>query len=63
MRGKLSILAKLLLVLMVAWAWRVMLVSAEGSLSSTGLRSLRYFTVLSNLLCGLAALVHLIARE
>ena len=61
MRGKLSILAKVLLVLMVIWAWRVMLVTAEGTLSSTGLRSLRYFTVLSNLLCGLAALIHLIA--
>ena len=61
MRSKLSIAAKVLTVLLVAWAWRVMLVSANGTLSSTGLRSLRYFTVLSNLLCGLAALVHLVA--
>ncbi len=56
-----SIVAKALLVLLVALGWAQMLAGAEGSLSSTGLRSLRYFTVLSNLLCGIAALIHLIA--
>ncbi len=60
-RSRLSVAAKVLLVLLVAFAWVQMLSRAGGNLSSTGLRSLRYFTVLSNLLCGIAALVHLIA--
>ena len=56
-----SRIAKALLVLLVAAAWIQMITRAGGSLSSTGLRSLRYFTVLSNLLCGIAALIHLLA--
>ncbi len=54
-----SAAAKVLLALLVALAWVQMLTRAGGNLSSTGLRSLRYFTVLSNLLCGAAALIHL----
>ncbi len=60
-RSGLSRIAKALLVLLVAAAWIQMIPRAGGSLSSTGLRSLRYFTVLSNLLCGIAALIHLLA--
>ena len=56
-----SAVAKALLVLLVVLAWVQMLSRAGGSLSSTGLSSLKYFTVLSNLLCGAAALIHLIA--
>lgn len=59
--SRLSMAAKGALVLLVSFAWVEMLTRAGGSLSSTGLRSLRYFTVLSNLLCGLAALIHLLA--
>lgn len=60
-RNRLSMIAKVLLVLLVSFAWVEMITRAGGSLSSTGLRSLRYFTVLSNLLCGIAALIHLLA--
>ncbi len=60
MRGKLSIAAKVLIVLLVTSAWFGMIHSAAGTLSDTGVRSLRYFTVLSNFLCAIAALVHVL---
>lgn len=61
MRGKLSIAAKILIFILVAAAWFGMIHSAAGTLSDTGVRSLRYFTVLSNFLCAIAALIHVIA--
>ena len=60
MRGKLSIAAKVLIVLLVTSAWFGMIHSAAGTLSDTGVRSLRYFTVLSNFLCAIAALIHVL---
>ena len=48
----------LLIVGLVAYAWYVMMVKmGDGTLSGSGLNSLRYYTVLSNLLEGLAALL------
>ena len=48
----------LLIVGLVAYAWYVMMVRmGDGTLSGSGLSSLRYYTVLSNLLEGLAALL------
>ena len=48
----------LLIVGLVAYAWYVMMVRmGDGTLSGSGLNSLRYYTVLSNLLEGLAALL------
>ncbi len=58
MRRKLSMVAKLATGVLVLLAWQLMIRSAAGTLSDTGVRSLRYFTVLSNLLCGVAALIH-----
>ena len=48
----------LLIVGLVAYAWYVMMVRmGDGTLSGSGLNSLRYYTVLSNLLEGVAALL------
>ena len=48
----------LLIVGLVAYAWYVMMVKmGDGTLSGSGLNSLRYYTVLSNLLEGVAALL------
>lgn len=58
MRGKLSVCVKLATGVLVFGAWLLMIRSAAGTLSDTGVRSLRYFTVLSNFLCGIAALIH-----
>jgi hypothetical protein len=47
----------LAMAVLVAVAWRIMLHQSEdGTLSSAGLSSLRYYTVLSNLLLGLSSL-------
>jgi hypothetical protein len=59
-RTRLALICKGVLVLLTAYAWGQMILRAGGVLSSTGLRSLRYFTVLSNLLCGISAFIHLI---
>ncbi|MBO4678005.1 MAG: Pr6Pr family membrane protein [Oscillospiraceae bacterium] len=58
MREKLSMAAKLATGILVFGAWILMIRSVAGTLSDTGVRSLRYFTVLSNFLCGIAALIH-----
>ncbi len=60
MRKKLSMAAKLATGVLVLAAWLLMIRSAAGTLSDTGVRSLRYFTVLSNFLCGIAALIHFV---
>ena len=44
-----------------AWLW--MLSKGAGLLSAEGLRSLRYFTMLSNLLAGIAAILWLCRRD
>ena len=49
------------LVLATIGAWLVMCFFADGMLAQTGLRSLKYFTVLSNLLAGVAASAWLIS--
>ncbi len=59
-RTRLALIGKGVLGLLTAYAWGQMILRAGGVLSSTGLRSLRYFTVLSNLLCGISAFIHLI---
>ncbi|MBQ2688684.1 MAG: hypothetical protein IJG05_01270 [Solobacterium sp.] len=53
------ILSALIFVL-VFYAWITMMIHGEGSLQETGLRSLKYFTVDSNLLMGIAALILLL---
>lgn len=57
MREKLSAAAKLATGVLVYGVWVLMVLTADvpGSMAA---RSLKYFTVLSNFLCGLAALIH-----
>lgn len=63
MRKKtLRVLVNLFIAVAVPAAWlRMVYGSGNGTLSSTGVNSLKYFTVLSNLLEGLSALVFLAA--
>lgn len=62
MKRTLSILLNVLIAVMAPWAWlRMALRASGGLLSSGGLGSLKYFTVLSNLLAGLASQVFLVA--
>lgn len=56
----LSIISNLLIAIIAPYAWLSMVfASKEGMLVSTGLGSLKYFTVLSNLFAALAAVVYL----
>ena len=59
---KISLIVNFLIFILVLAAWLMMTlrVDRHGALSSTGLRSLRYFTVLSNLMAGIASLVYAI---
>ena len=62
MRRKLVFLLELLIALVVPGAWLLMVFHAHsGPFTATGIRSLRYFTVLSNLFAGLSGLVYVIA--
>ena len=63
MKGKLRIPVNIALAALVFWAWGGMLGGIEsGRLSATGIESLQYFTVLSNLLAGFSALAYLLCR-
>lgn len=50
------------LIIMVFGAWLWMFIAGIGELASTGFRSLKYFTVLSNLLVAITAIVWLAVR-
>ena len=62
MRNKIRIVLNILIAAIVFAAWISMFLSGEGRLSSAGFASLKYFTVLSNLLAGAAAAVWLRSR-
>jgi len=49
----------IVIAVIVPCAWVYMMCRGSGSLAATGLRSLKYFTVLSNLLEGLASVLFL----
>lgn len=51
------------LVIAVAGSWLVMFAFGEGALATSGVRSLRYFTTLSNLFAGFAALLWLLTTR
>ena len=62
MRQKISLILNIVTAVFVGYAWSQMLLrsSGNGTLSAVGLWSLRYFTVLSNLLAGLVSVVYAI---
>ncbi len=53
----------LVLAALVAYAWYLMIFRGTGALQTTGLKSLKYFTVLSNLLEGFASLFYFLRRN
>ena len=57
MKTKIRIVINIIIAVTVFAAWASMFVSGEGNLSSAGIASLKYFTVLSNLLAGIAAVI------
>ena len=61
--SKTRVAVNICLVFAVAGAWLAMFLFGEGTLADDGVRSLKYFTVLSNLFEGLASLVWLIAAR
>ena len=62
MKRKLVFFLELLIALIAPCAWLLMVFHARsGPFTATGIRSLRYFTVLSNLFAGINALVYVLA--
>ena len=59
-KKKISLILNIFIAAAVFISWGMMFFDVEsGSLSSSGLSSLKYFTVLSNLLCGAASIIYL----
>ena len=61
MKKAVSLLLNAFIAVTVPYAWLKMMFSAGGLLSSSGWGALKYFTVLSNLLMGLASLIYIAA--
>ena len=59
--SNLRIIINIFIAVTVPAAWIWMAFSADGTLASTGLRSLRYFTVLSNFLEGIASVFFIVS--
>lgn len=60
MRKKTRMIVNICLAVMVAGAWLGMIFLGGGDLAQRGIGSMKYFTVLSNLFCGIAAVLWLI---
>lgn len=60
MRKKVRLIVNICIAVMVAGAWLGMLFIGGGDLAERGIGSMKYFTVLSNLFCGIVAVVWLI---
>lgn len=58
-KDKIRIVVNIAIAIMVFGAWLDMLFFAEGTLAEVGVRSLKYFTIQSNLLAGIAAIIWL----
>ncbi|MBR2539352.1 MAG: hypothetical protein IKE85_00790 [Mogibacterium sp.] len=61
-KSRSRIVLNILIALCSIGAWLVMVFHSEGMLTDTGLRSLKYFTVLSNLFEGTACIIWLFAK-
>ncbi|MBR1759095.1 MAG: hypothetical protein IJ744_10290 [Lachnospiraceae bacterium] len=61
MKRTIKIIINIAVFVMVAFAWGRMFRGEDGALTSRGFVSLKYFTVLSNLLAGIASLVYVAA--
>ena len=59
--SKLRLILNILIAVAVPAAWIWMALSVEGTLASTGVSSLRYFTVQSNIFAGVAAIAYIIS--
>ena len=62
-KTRLRIIVNFLIIAGSFGAWLIMVFSSGGMLTDTGLRSLKYFTVLSNLFEGAASIVWLAAKS
>jgi hypothetical protein len=60
MRTKARRIVNIRIAVMVAGAWLGMIFLGGGDLAQRGIGSMKYFTVLSNLLCGIAAVIWLV---
>ncbi len=59
-RKRIRTILNICIAVMVAGAWLGMIFLGGGDLTARGIGSLKYFTVLSNILCGVAALIWLV---
>lgn len=59
-RSRIRLIVNVFLVIAVAGSWLYMFAFGEGALASNGIRSLKYFTTLSNLFVGFASVIWLI---
>jgi hypothetical protein len=63
MRKNVRRIVNICIAVMVAGAWLGMLLLGGGDLASRGIGSMKYFTVLSNILCGIAAVIWLVQER
>lgn len=63
MRKRIRVIVNICIVIMVAGAWLGMIFFGGGDLAQRGISSMKYFTVLSNILCGIAAVIWLISER
>ena len=64
MKNRVSLIINIIIAVIVPVVWGMMMLNLfPGQLTASGLRSLRYFTVLSNLFCGAMAVVYLISTR
>jgi len=63
MKHIVKIILNLFLAVIILWSWLNMVFNGGGSFSARGIWSLRYFTVLSNLLAAFAAICWLLFRN
>jgi len=63
MKNRLRFCINIAIAVLVFGAWLYMFFAGKGDLSARGLRGLRFFTVQSNLLAALAAVIWLVQRD